>query len=70
MNNDDWKISWEKYLAEKHKGTVPWEEQSGENGPIKIDLGDIDFYIPPLLGTTPESMKAIQKHNAKHRIFS
>lgn len=69
MKQEEWKQQWEKYLAEKHKGTVPWEEQGGDNGPIKINLGEIDFYIPPLLGVDAESMKAIAKHNAKHRIF-
>jgi hypothetical protein len=65
--HNDWKEHWESYL--NNHQTVPWETQQGENGPIKINLGDIDFYISPLLGTTPESMKAIQKHNAKVTIF-
>jgi hypothetical protein len=64
---DDWKVNWEAYL-EKYKD-APCNPPTGINGPLKINLGEIDFYIPPLLGTTAESMKAIQKHNAKKRIF-
>ena len=64
---DDWKVNWEAYL-EKRKD-APWNKPQQVNGPIKINLGEIDFYIPPLLGVDAESMKAIQKHNAKKRIF-
>lgn len=60
--SDDWKIHWENYLRKKFGNAVPDEA-------FKINLGEIDFYIPPLLGNTAESMKAIQKHNAKNRIF-
>lgn len=62
---DDWKANWESYL-EANKD-APWNTSS--NGPIKLNLGEIDFYIPPLLGIDAESMRAIQKHNAKKRIF-
>jgi hypothetical protein len=59
---DDWKTNWEAYLNSS-------KIEPTHNGSIKIDLKDIDFYIPPLLGITPEDFKAIQKHNAKKRIF-
>lgn len=34
-----------------------------------LDLGEIHFYIPPLLATTPEGFRIIQKHNSKKTIF-
>lgn len=55
-------VLWQNYLVSKY----------GDNIPDKIptiNLGEIDFIIPPLLGATPESFKAIQKHNAKKGIF-
>jgi hypothetical protein len=62
--SEDWKQYWENYLKN-------YEDVPGEKTPtaFKIDLKDIDFYIPPLLGADVDSMKAIAKHNAKHRIF-
>lgn len=54
--------NWENYLKSKFGNNIP-------DGPIKIDLAEIDFVIPPLLGTTVESMKTISKHNAKIGIF-
>jgi hypothetical protein len=59
---DDWKELWNAYLREKYGSEIP-------EGPLKINLGEIKFYIPPLLGIDATSMKAIAKHNAKHRIF-
>lgn len=67
VKNEEWKEHWEKYLETQQ--TVPWKEQTSENGPIKINLGEIDFYIPPLLGIDAESMNSIRKHNAKIGIF-
>lgn len=60
--NNDWKENFYKYLQRKYGDTI--------QEPIKIDLGEIDFYLPPLLGIDSESMKAIQKHNQKINIFS
>jgi hypothetical protein len=58
----DWVEHWEAYLEKKFNGSIP-------DGAIQIDLGEIDFYIPPLLGTTADSYKAICKHNSKIGIF-
>ena len=63
MNDDDWKDDWNAYLREKFGSEIP-------EGPLKVNLGDIKFFIPPLLGIDSVSMKAIKKHNAKYRIFS
>ena len=59
--NNEWKTLWKLYLQAKF----------GDNVPIKftINLGEIDFWIPPLLGVDRESFRAIQKHNAKKSIF-
>ena len=54
--------NWETYLKGKFGNNIP-------DGPLKIDLSEIDFIIPPLLGTTVESIKIINKHNAKIGIF-
>ena len=62
--SEDWKRHWEEYLAGRRKDDIKDEIE-----PIEINLGEIDFYIPPLLGANVESMKAIAKHNAKQRIF-
>jgi len=61
---DDWKVDWEDYLKN-------YKDDPSEKIPnaFKIDLKNIDFYIPPLLGADADSMKAIAKHNAKKRIF-
>lgn len=59
---DDWEERWNKYLTEKFCKNIP--ESS-----FKLDLRDINFYISPLLATTSDGMKAIQKHNAKLNIF-
>lgn len=55
-------ILLENYIKKKYGET-------DSNGPFKIDLGEIDFVIPALHGSTVESFKALQKHNAKHKIF-
>lgn len=60
--NDDWKIHFHNYLTKKYGDDI--------KEPIHIDLGEVDFYIPPLLGIDADSMKAIQKHNQKINIFS
>jgi hypothetical protein len=54
-------VLWQNYLKSKY----------GENIPnrIVLDLGEIDFIIPPLLGVNPDSFKGLQKHNAKKGIF-
>jgi hypothetical protein len=54
-------ILWQNYLKEKFGDKVPET--------FIVNLGEIDFCIPPLLGINPESFKAIQKHNAKKSIF-
>jgi hypothetical protein len=59
---NDWKVHWEKYLTKKYGDKIP-------EGKFLLNIGEIDFYISPLLGTTSESFRAIQKHNEKHRIF-
>lgn len=60
---EDWKENWERYLRKKFGDTVP-------DGKLAVDLGEIDFRIPPLLGATAESMRAIQKHNARQGVFN
>jgi hypothetical protein len=59
---DDWKTNWNAYLKKKYGEEIP-------HGPIEIDLGEIDFYIPPLLAYDTKGFRTIQKHNAKKRIF-
>ena len=59
---ESWQILLENYLKEKYKDT-------SSPGPYKIDLGEIDFIIPPILGADPKSFKTLQKHNAKKGIF-
>lgn len=54
-------ILWQNYLKSKFGDNVPER--------FVINLGEIDFPIPPLLGVDPESFKALQKHNAKKSIF-
>jgi hypothetical protein len=58
---EDWEKNWKEYLAKKF----------GENIPVSftLDLGEINFWIPPLLGKDTPSFKAINNHNAKHRVF-
>jgi hypothetical protein len=46
---DDWKEHWNAYLREKYGSEIP-------EGPLKINLGEIKFYIPPLLGIDATSM--------------
>jgi hypothetical protein len=58
---EDWEIYWKAYLLQKFGNNIPIS--------FTLDLGEIDFWIPPLLGKNSESFKAIQKHNAKHRVF-
>jgi hypothetical protein len=59
---DDWKLNWEAYLKRKYPlDNIPKV--------IILDISEIDFYIPPLLGINTNSFKAIQKHNAKISIF-
>jgi hypothetical protein len=65
---EDWKSNWEAYLNSSRGTIVDWIKPN-VNGSIRIDLKDIDFYIPPLLATNSDDFKAIQKHNAKKRIF-
>ncbi len=36
---------------------------------VQIDLSEVNFYIPPLLGVTVEAFKAIQRHNERIGIF-
>lgn len=59
--DDTWKEHWEQYLKTHN---LSEKEES-----FKINLRDIDFYIPPLLGIDAESMNSIRKHNAKIGIF-
>ena len=59
--NTEWKTNWEEYLKLHNLNE---KEES-----FKINLGEIDFFIPPLLGINAESMNAIRKHNAKIGIF-
>ena len=54
-------ILWQNYLKSKFGDNVPEK--------FVINLGEIDFCIPPLLGVDTDSFKAIQKHNAKTAIF-
>jgi hypothetical protein len=60
VKQDEWKENWENYLKTR---------EVGEKEPIQLNLRDIDFYIPPLLGIDAESMNSIRKHNAKIGIF-
>lgn len=54
-------ILWQNYLKSKFGDNLPER--------FVINLGEIDFPIPPLLGVNSDSFKAIQKHNAKNSIF-
>jgi len=58
---NDWKLHWEEFLKKKFGDSIP--------SSFTLDLGEIEFYIPPLLAKTSEGFKAIQKHNAKYRVF-
>jgi hypothetical protein len=58
-----WKENWNEFLK-SHPEIVFIDGK-----PSKIDLADIDFWIPPLLGANADSMKAIEKHNSKLGIF-
>lgn len=61
-----WEDNWNKFLQEHKLEPVDPEIPDGA---LHLNLADVDFYIPPLLGTTTESMKAIARHNAKIGIF-
>lgn len=61
LETDGWKERWLEYLESNN---LMENEKS-----FKINLRDIDFYIPPLLGVDAESMNSIRKHNAKIGIF-
>ena len=54
-------ILWENYLQDKF----------GNNRPDRfvIDLGELDFLIPPLQGVDGASFNAIKKHNSKKGVF-
>lgn len=54
-------VLWQNYLKTKYGDNIPEK--------ITLNLGEIDFIIPPLLGATPESFKGLQRHNAKKGIF-
>lgn len=60
--DDSWKEKWECYLITKFEGKEPPTS-------FILDLADITYPIPPLLGINRESFHAIQKHNAKKGIF-
>jgi hypothetical protein len=60
--DDSWKEHWECYLTTKFDGKNPPKS-------FILDLGDLDFCIPPLLVVNRESFNAIKKHNAKKGIF-
>jgi hypothetical protein len=57
----EWKENWENYLKRKFGDCIPTK--------FVLQLGEIDFYLPPLLGTTPDSAKQIEKHNSKIGVF-
>ena len=59
---EEYKVLLEKYLKEKYGDT-------SSNGPYLINLGEIDFLIPPLLGSDIDSFKSLKKENAKKGIF-
>jgi hypothetical protein len=59
---EEYKVLLEKHLKEKY-GDI------SSNGPYLINLGEIDFLIPPLLGSDVKSFKSLKKENAKKGIF-
>jgi len=58
---DNWKENWDRFLKNKFGSEIPER--------FVVNLKEIDFYLPPLLGTTPDSSREIQKHNLKIAIF-
>jgi len=61
MSDDGYKQQWKDYLKNKFGDNIP--EQ------FTVNLGEIDFYLPPLHGINADSFNAIKKHNAKNNIF-
>lgn len=59
----NWNMYWQQYLANHFHNEIP-------DTAFPLNLADIDFYIYPLLATTAEGIRVIQKHNAKIGIFS
>ena len=60
--DDSWKEKWECYLITRFEGKEPPTS-------FIINLGDLNFPIPPLLGIDRDSFNAIKKHNLKKGIF-
>jgi hypothetical protein len=56
-------ILWENYLQSKFGDKDKRPEK------FVINLGDVDFLIPPLQGVDGVSFNAIKKHNSKKGVF-
>ncbi len=54
-------VLWENYLQTKF----------GDSRPDRfvVNLGELDFLIPPLLGVDGASFNGIKKHNSKKGVF-
>ena len=62
IDNQVFQEHWKNYLQNKFGNDIPDK--------FVINLGEIDFQIPPVMATTSIGFKILVKHNARIGVFS